>query len=100
GKQAGEKNLIDNMEVDRYLEENRDKVKKRFRVPGFVKREYTDVIESEILPLTKKNYIDRKSTRLNSSHVSTSYAVFCLKKKTMGATARVGGYWIEVLPTP
>src|SRR5699024_12636815 len=28
------------------------------------------------------NYIgDRKSTRLNSSHVSISYAVFCLKKK-------------------
>src|SRR5207249_7515050 len=26
---------------------------------------------------------DRKSTRLNSSHVSTSYAVFCLKKKTL-----------------
>src|SRR5699024_11344389 len=25
---------------------------------------------------------DRKSTRLNSSHVSTSYAVFCLKYKT------------------
>src|SRR5579863_10683213 len=25
---------------------------------------------------------DRKSTRLNSSHPSTSYAVFCLKKKT------------------
>src|SRR5699024_6107929 len=25
--------------------------------------------------------LDRKSTRLNSSHVSTSYAVFCLKKK-------------------
>src|SRR5690349_22538498 len=24
---------------------------------------------------------DRKSTRLNSSHVETSYAVFCLKKK-------------------
>src|SRR6266511_3603341 len=24
---------------------------------------------------------DRKSTRLNSSHVNTSYAVFCLKKK-------------------
>src|SRR5207253_10710197 len=27
------------------------------------------------------NKIDRKSTRLNSSHVATSYAVFCLKKK-------------------
>src|SRR5690242_20848417 len=27
--------------------------------------------------------IDRKSTRLNSSHMSISYAVFCLKKKKM-----------------
>src|SRR5690554_7657971 len=27
-------------------------------------------------------YRDRKSTRLNSSHVRISYAVFCLKKKT------------------
>src|SRR6266508_205831 len=27
-------------------------------------------------------FIDRNSTRLNSSHVATSYAVFCLKKKT------------------
>src|SRR5690625_5338859 len=26
---------------------------------------------------------DRKSTRLNSSHVATSYAVFCLKKKKL-----------------
>src|SRR5690606_21653007 len=30
----------------------------------------------------KKGVIDRKSTRLNSSHVKISYAVFCLKKKT------------------
>src|SRR5690606_41727860 len=29
----------------------------------------------------KKNPPDRKSTRLNSSHVKISYAVFCLKKK-------------------
>src|SRR5699024_12576994 len=27
-------------------------------------------------------HLDRKSTRLNSSHVSISYAVFCLKTKT------------------
>src|SRR5436309_6512673 len=27
--------------------------------------------------------IDRKSTRLNSSHVKISYAVFCLKKKKL-----------------
>src|SRR5699024_12451252 len=29
--------------------------------------------------------LDRKSTRLNSSHVSISYAVFCLKKKSTGS---------------
>src|SRR5699024_12658269 len=29
--------------------------------------------------------LDRKSTRLNSSHVSISYAVFCLKKKKQNA---------------
>src|SRR5690242_21087117 len=29
----------------------------------------------------RKGVIDRKSTRLNSSHMSISYAVFCLKKK-------------------
>src|SRR3989442_2504964 len=29
---------------------------------------------------------DRKSTRLNSSHVRISYAVFCLKKKTKTTT--------------
>src|SRR5437899_6623785 len=28
-------------------------------------------------------FIDRKSTRLNSSHLGISYAVFCLKKKTI-----------------
>src|SRR5438067_5842192 len=32
---------------------------------------------------------DRKSTRLNSSHVSISYAVFCLKKKKKGKVKRV-----------
>src|SRR5699024_11911448 len=31
--------------------------------------------------LDKPSRRDRKSTRLNSSHVSISYAVFCLKKK-------------------
>src|SRR5690606_40913031 len=29
---------------------------------------------------------DRKSTRLNSSHVKISYAVFCLKKKSTAVT--------------
>src|SRR5690349_23885069 len=34
--------------------------------------------------IRKANNIDRKSTRLNSSHVEISYAVFCLKKKNQG----------------
>src|SRR3712207_7320927 len=29
--------------------------------------------------------LDRKSTRLNSSHANISYAVFCLKKKTISS---------------
>src|SRR5690349_23401337 len=42
----------------------------------------------DIEEISQKNYFlknqidqDRKSTRLNSSHVEISYAVFCLKKK-------------------
>src|SRR5699024_11244261 len=34
-----------------------------------------------LLSLNAHAGADRKSTRLNSSHVSISYAVFCLKKK-------------------
>src|SRR5439155_26114137 len=33
-------------------------------------------------PGRPRGAVDRKSTRLNSSHVATSYAVFCLKKKS------------------
>src|SRR5690242_21073885 len=43
--------------------------------------------------------LDRKSTRLNSSHMSISYAVFCLKKKTLHHHVRLGplGHVREVL---
>src|SRR4051812_50200714 len=34
--------------------------------------------------------VDRKSTRLNSSHMSISYAVFCLKKKNGDARREKG----------
>src|SRR5690606_19853860 len=34
-----------------------------------------------ILIMRRREVVDRKSTRLNSSHVKISYAVFCLKKK-------------------
>src|SRR3712207_7616220 len=33
--------------------------------------------------------VDRKSTRLNSSHANISYAVFCLKKKILPPTSRL-----------
>src|SRR5690242_20952805 len=41
---------------------------------------------------------DRKSTRLNSSHMSISYAVFCLKKKNL-LSARKGSERLT-LPFP
>src|SRR2546427_7664755 len=43
-----------------------------------------------IPPLLYRASLDRKSTRLNSSHSQISYAVFCLKKKKKdkGLTAR------------
>src|SRR5438477_4483733 len=34
-----------------------------------------------LLEVARERGLDRKSTRLNSSHMSISYAVFCLKKK-------------------
>src|SRR3712207_8748811 len=37
--------------------------------------------DDERLPLPGRGDLDRKSTRLNSSHANISYAVFCLKKK-------------------
>src|SRR6266702_7705368 len=35
----------------------------------------------EVIGIDRRAWEDRKSTRLNSSHVASSYAVFCLKKK-------------------
>src|SRR3989442_10854200 len=40
---------------------------------------HKEVEHTDITPIK----IDRKSTRLNSSHVRISYAVFCLKKKIL-----------------
>src|SRR5690625_5985370 len=49
----------------------------------------TKMEPSGIEPLTscvqgRRSAVDRKSTRLNSSHVAISYAVFCLKKRRNG----------------
>src|SRR5437667_4283961 len=45
---------------------------------GEVRRELVRLAERD----GRRYALDRKSTRLNSSHITTSYAVFCLKKKT------------------
>src|SRR5438445_9674008 len=37
-------------------------------------------------PVAHVGHVDRKSTRLNSSHANISYAVFCLKKKTCASS--------------
>src|SRR3712207_8489601 len=40
-----------------------------------------DVVEGDLVEALLPHQVDRKSTRLNSSHANISYAVFCLKKK-------------------
>src|SRR5689334_24788135 len=39
------------------------------------------LVAHDLAPYERAEVRDRKSTRLNSSHSSISYAVFCLKKK-------------------
>src|SRR5258705_4947595 len=39
----------------------------------------------------ERGKLDRKSTRLNSSHLGISYAVFCLKKNTISSSS--SGTW-------
>src|SRR5690606_39947748 len=47
-------------------------------IPGGTLRNF-DSYGDRVAPISDEQ--DRKSTRLNSSHVKISYAVFCLKKK-------------------
>src|SRR5690606_39653643 len=53
-------------------------------VPGVIAQPITAATTGATTtsPRTSHQSIDRKSTRLNSSHVKSSYAVFCLTKKT------------------
>src|SRR5262245_64033825 len=44
--------------------------------------EPAQLAETSVAPNSVGYLQDRKSTRLNSSHLGISYAVFCLKKKT------------------
>src|SRR3712207_7644529 len=44
-------------------------------------RKFPDVEDRSLALAERIRRLDRKSTRLNSSHANISYAVFCLKKK-------------------
>src|SRR5690349_19680263 len=52
--------------------------------------------EPDVEHLELAGHRDRKSTRLNSSHVEISYAVFCLKKKKQRSTC----FFIDAPATP
>src|SRR2546430_13268873 len=58
---------------------------------------YQDFGGPTAIPLLAQHprLVDRKSTRLNSSHSQISYAVFCLKKKTRHSR---GGKRVNCLP--
>src|SRR3712207_7502783 len=45
-------------------------------------------VRAIIFPVPAFLVLDRKSTRLNSSHANISYAVFCLKKKKQNTACR------------
>src|SRR5690625_6875233 len=52
--------------------------------------EYRNVLEEVAESIgTVGRELDRKSTRLNSSHVAISYAVFCLKNKNRSLVTRI-----------
>src|SRR5256885_5102536 len=50
-------------------------------IPADVMMRSLQLICEQVMPRFNCNERDRKSTRLNSSHLVISYAVFCLKKK-------------------
>src|SRR5690625_5972545 len=59
------------------------------RVRGFAPQMGHGHDAAPVLPHSEQvAHPDRKSTRLNSSHVANSYAVFCLKKKNHEAGQR------------
>src|SRR5256885_6436688 len=62
----------------------------RLRLEALAQRSIEDLFGRALSRLAEGGFvIDRKSTRLNSSHLVISYAVFCLKKKKYTHTTQV-----------
>src|SRR5436190_12885227 len=68
------------------------RVDRYFRVFRNSRYPFIDVKE----PQEELTELDRKSTRLNSSHTVISYAVFCLKKKRTEVHPLVGALLIQI----
>src|SRR5207249_10658807 len=66
-------------EVEEVAAEVRERDARRLADGRVVGRQEAGEVDVEVR--LQRGPLDRKSTRLNSSHVSISYAVFCLKKK-------------------
>src|SRR5690554_7368126 len=83
-------------ELDRKKEVTFDRIRRLLKMPENVKFNLERGGEkrlrgNETNAILAKVFGDRKSTRLNSSHVRTSYAVLCLKKKIPAADRRGAG---------
>src|SRR5258707_8496431 len=80
----GDKHALYLLALDRYREVESRKVFELLERPGSVKKTlrqlFAGVVEGSLCDGQRRGcFIDRKSTRLNSSHANISYAVFCLK---------------------
>src|SRR5690348_5815203 len=73
---AGQIVVLTNPEIGNYGTNSDDNEATRPYIEGLIVREFSRVSSN-----WRSQEVDRKSTRLNSSHPSISYAVFCLKKK-------------------
>src|SRR5437763_5069617 len=81
--------LLEQIAQEETQEHSRRSLERRLRVSGIKKFkpmadfewDWPTKIEREVIERALTLDLDRKSTRLNSSHRCISYAVFCLKKK-------------------
>src|SRR5204862_1735119 len=64
----------------------------RLRMTGERAIDVADASGTLLFDVRARRWRDRKSTRLNSSHVEISYAVFCLKKKRKAGARNPSAY--------
>src|SRR2546426_8421913 len=73
--------LFRSRRVEAALSADEDSRLARLRLTFALGPREMDLLTACLGPLADPSLADRKSTRLNSSHLVISYAVFCLKKK-------------------